>query len=406
MFKRFFILILFLLFFTPFISTAANYIDGSLLRAKGDIKVYLIKNDTKHWVSSLEVFNFHGLKWRDVKVVSKKQTAVIKEGEPIVLESTAEDSKSKNIFPSVSPTPQVSEEPSKSSEIKEIAEGKSEEVVPILVKINVDLPIPDYIRADWLTSHATSNYGRVGQKIIFKYSGKERYKIENFNLYEKKPGDKYFHKIAAFEEILSTGCEDIDIDGEWMITEAGQCGYWSIQKIVLPGGRGMTAYLPVTGYKIGEYAYYVAGADKDGFETKPSSETKLVFLDAADILSPVNNKQVNGVSPTFKWTITGSWPAGSVADYFIMISDNENASNPLWTKQLKIPLGETSRQLNYDGVGLDSKEKYKVNIYGHYRNSDESPDYISISLNNPEFWIQKLSWGSVLKTIFALFSFF
>lgn len=399
MFKKFTILILFFFLF-PVLVLAASYLDGSLLRAKGDMKVYFIKNNTKRWVSSLEVFNFHGFKWQNVKLVSKKQVAAIKEGEPIVLALVSPPAIP---ISSASPTPTISV---MSTEEKTVAPVGSTEVYPTPVKVNSDLPTPDYIRADWLTSNTTSKYGRVGQRIVFKYSDKEKYKIENFNLYEKKPGNKYFHKIAAFEEILSTGCEDIDIDGEWMITEAGQCGYWSIQKVIPPGGRGMTVYLLASNYAVGEYVYYVTGADKDGFETKPSSETKLVFLDAVDILSPVNDKQINGVSPTFKWTVADKWPLGSVADYFVMISDNENALNPLWTKQLKIPLGETGRQLDYDGVGLDPSGKYKVNIYGHYRSSDESPDYISISLNNPKFWITKPGWGSLLDSLFALFSFF
>lgn len=406
MFKKITILILFL-FLSPVLVLAANYLDGSLLRAKGDIKVYFIKNNTKRWVSSLEVFNFHGFKWQNVKLVSKKQVAAIKEGEPIILISTS-PSATPRPSPGATegtavPIPSVGMIP---TEEKIVAPVGSTEVSPTPVKVNSDLPTPDYIRADWLISNTTSNYGRVGQRIVFKYSDKEKYKIENFNLYEKKPGNKYFHKIAAFEEILSTGCEDTDIDGEWMLTEAGQCGYWSIQRIVPPGGRNSVAYLPSLNYSVGEYVYYVAGADKDGFETKPSSETKLFFLDAVDILSPINDKQIKGVSPTFKWTVTGSWPAGSVADYFIMISDNENALNPLWTKQLKIPLGETGRQLDYDGVGLDPSGKYKVNIYGHYRSSDENPDYISISLNNPKFWITKPGWGSLLDSLFALFFFF
>ena len=86
-------------------------------------------------------------------------------------------------------------------------------------------------------------------------------------MYEKKPGSQYFYKIAGFEEILSIGCEDIDINGQWMITEAGECGYWSIQRVIPPAQRGDTAYLPASDYLIGEYVYYVAGADKDGFET-------------------------------------------------------------------------------------------------------------------------------------------
>lgn len=385
--------------------SAANYADGALLRAKGDIKVYLIKNNIKRWVSSLEVFDFHGFKWQNVKVISKKEVSAIKEGNPIVLETaspapSATASGSPAPAPSTTPTVSVLPVPP----------------VPVKARINDKLPAVEYARADWLIFNATSNYGRVGQRIIFKYSEKEKDRIENFNLYEKKPGSEYFYKIAAFEEILSTGCEDVDIDGEWMITEAGQCGYWSIQRIVPParlsdgqGGRGTTVYLPASDYSVGEYIYYVAGADKDGLESPPSSETKLVFLDPAEILSPIHNKQIDGISPIFKWTVTDKWPSSTEtaegkstkADYFVMISDNENAVNPLWTKQLKIPLGETGKQIEYDGIGLDPSSRYKVNIHGHYRKSDDNPDYISISSNNPEFWVKKPGWTSVFENIFS-----
>ncbi len=199
----------------------------------------------------------------------------------------------------------------------------------------------------------------------------------------------------------STGCEDIDIDGEWMMTEAGQCGYWTVQRITLPGGRGATAYLTAADYQAGEYAYYVAGADKDGLETAPSPETKLIFLSGVDILSPVDNQPISGVYPTFKWTVAGAWPKDSVADYFLMISDNGNAQNPVWTKQLKIPLGETEKQFTYDGLGLDPANKYRVNIYGHYRKSENDPDYVSISLNMPRFWVKPFSWTSVFKAALA-----
>ncbi|MBI2674600.1 MAG: hypothetical protein HYX22_02585, partial [Candidatus Yanofskybacteria bacterium] len=161
--KKLLILILFGIFLLPLVSVAASYSNGTLLRASGGIKVYLINNNVKRWVSSLEVFAFNGFKWRDVKIVSKKKLSEIK--------------------------------PSDSEGAVEISAGRA--------IINDKLPAPDYIRADWLVSDATSNYGRIGRRITFKYSDKEKDKIENFRLYEKKPGEKYFHKIAAFEEMSS-----------------------------------------------------------------------------------------------------------------------------------------------------------------------------------------------------------
>ena len=390
--KKLLALILFVLFLSPVFAVAGNYLDGALLRAEGDIKVYLINSNIKRWVSSIEVFDFNNFRWQDVQVVSKKEVTAIKDGEPIILES-------------VSPSPET--EPEVSPSAKD-TEDKTEVTAPVPAEINDSLPALDYIRADWLISHATSDYGRIGQKIVFKYSDKEKDKIEDFRLYEKKPGEKYFYKVAAFNEVPSTGCEDIDIDGEWMMTEAGQCGYWAIEKIAPPGGRGKTAYLTSDGYLTGEYAYYVAGVDKDGLETPAPPETKLVFLNPVSVLNPVDGQQASGVYPDFRWTIASGppnngtgWPADSVADYFIMISDNDSALSPIWTKQLKISSGETERQFFYDGTGLDPNSKYKINIYGHYRKSEYEPDYISIPFDIPEFWIKKPGWGSLFRNIFA-----
>ncbi|MBI2626714.1 MAG: hypothetical protein HYW77_00510 [Parcubacteria group bacterium] len=386
MLKVKFLVLIFLFFFVflfNFSADAKNYPDGTLLRASGDIKVYLITGNIKKWVSSLEVFNFYNYKWPDVKIVSKKEVEAIKEGDPIVLEL-------------VSPSPSPSSSPAVSGSLV-----PSPSATPFPVKINDKFPAPDYIRADWLISHATSNYGRVGQRIIFKYSSKEKDKIENFRLYQKKPGDDYFYKIADFEEVPSTNCEDIDIDGEWMITEAGQCGYWSIQKVTPPGGRSSTAFLSSDNYLVGEYVYYVAGVDKDGAETLPSLEVRLIFLDTIRVLNQTDNQPSTDIYPTFKWTVASGWPADSVADYLIMISDDKNSQNPVWAKQQKISGGKSELSFTYDGAGLNSTKKYLINIYGHYRKSEYDPDYISILFDVPEFWIKSFSWTYLFKTMFA-----
>src|SRR3990167_9485668 len=171
---KFPILVLILFFLFSFVANA-SYLDGTLLRAKGDIKVYLINNNIKSWVSSIEVFNLNNFKWQNVKVVSKKEITSIKEGKLIVLEK---------VLPSSSPAPIASISPTPVP------------TPPVPAKINIKFPAPDYIRADWLISRATSDYGRIGQRIVFKYSDKEADKLENFRLYEKKPGDAYFNKIA------------------------------------------------------------------------------------------------------------------------------------------------------------------------------------------------------------------
>src|SRR3989344_8163734 len=99
--SKFKFLILVSFFLLPVFAIAANYLDGSLLRAEGDIKVYLINNNIRRWVSSIEVFNSRNLKWPDVRVVSKKEVMAIKEGEPIIVEPTPLIS----ITPTPSPSP-------------------------------------------------------------------------------------------------------------------------------------------------------------------------------------------------------------------------------------------------------------------------------------------------------------
>jgi len=45
----------------------ANYPDGSLLRAKNDYKVYIIKGNYKRWIQTAEIFNNYGhLTWDDI----------------------------------------------------------------------------------------------------------------------------------------------------------------------------------------------------------------------------------------------------------------------------------------------------------------------------------------------------
>ena len=44
-----------------------SYPEGSLLRAKGDYKVYIIKNNYKRWIQTAEIFNNYGhLSWDDI----------------------------------------------------------------------------------------------------------------------------------------------------------------------------------------------------------------------------------------------------------------------------------------------------------------------------------------------------
>ncbi len=49
------------------VSPSPLYADGSLLRAAGDTKVYVIKSGTKRWIQSPEIFNGYGhLRWENI----------------------------------------------------------------------------------------------------------------------------------------------------------------------------------------------------------------------------------------------------------------------------------------------------------------------------------------------------
>lgn len=383
-----------IVFSYPLFIFAKSYPDGTLIRVKGDPKVYLIKGNQKEWIKSLAEFKARKLSWKRVKIISLKEFDTIKE----------------NVSDRPVPTSDITPLPAAKLASLPLASPSVSVIVsplatPVPAKINPNLPAPNYIRADWLISQVTANYGRIGRKITFKYSDKVIDRIENFRLYEKKPGDKFFTKIAEFEEMLSTNCEDIDIDREWMMTEAmpNQCGYWAMQKIIPPGGREATAYLSAANYSEGEYSYYVAGVDKDGLETQPSRETKLVFLTTVGIFSPTNNQEAAEAYPTFKWNIAGGWPTGTTADYLILISDDKNAQSPFWVKTLKVSVGKTEGSFTYDGSGLNPAKKYRVYIYGHYRQSEHDPDYVSVPLTVPEFWIkttgQRVSLWNFLKAL-------
>jgi hypothetical protein len=78
-----------------------NYPDGSLLRAKGDYKVYIIKGNYKRWIQTAEIFNYYGhLKWEDIIEVKPEELAQYQEawliradGDPRVYELNADGTK-------------------------------------------------------------------------------------------------------------------------------------------------------------------------------------------------------------------------------------------------------------------------------------------------------------------------
>lgn len=78
-----------------------NYPDGSLIRAKGGYKVYIIKGGYKRWIQTAEIFNAYGhLHWEDIIEVSpealddyQNSWLIRADGDPRVYEVNADGTK-------------------------------------------------------------------------------------------------------------------------------------------------------------------------------------------------------------------------------------------------------------------------------------------------------------------------
>ncbi len=68
-----------------------TYIDGSLLRASNDEKVYLIENSKKRWITSSAAFALNGYEWNSVILVISKELELYKTGEDIIVSGLKKD---------------------------------------------------------------------------------------------------------------------------------------------------------------------------------------------------------------------------------------------------------------------------------------------------------------------------
>jgi len=68
-----------------------------LVRAQGEEKVYLIENNQKRWIPSIEVFNAKGYSWNSVQVVNLNQISAISEGTNVQTGSAAVPSLSSQV---------------------------------------------------------------------------------------------------------------------------------------------------------------------------------------------------------------------------------------------------------------------------------------------------------------------
>jgi len=61
-------------------ASGAGFSEGDLIKASGDERVYVIKNDKKVWIPTAEAFIEAGYKWSDIQEVSASDVAVVASG--------------------------------------------------------------------------------------------------------------------------------------------------------------------------------------------------------------------------------------------------------------------------------------------------------------------------------------
>lgn len=61
----------------------ADYPEIDLIRAAGNVRVYLLVRGKKHWIPTIAVFNKHGYKWENVIIVNSAEKDTIPEGENV-----------------------------------------------------------------------------------------------------------------------------------------------------------------------------------------------------------------------------------------------------------------------------------------------------------------------------------
>lgn len=68
-----------------------TYLNGSLLRASDDEKVYLIESGKKRWITSSAAFALNEYRWGDVVLVISKELELYKDGEDIIVSGLKKD---------------------------------------------------------------------------------------------------------------------------------------------------------------------------------------------------------------------------------------------------------------------------------------------------------------------------
>lgn len=81
----------------------APLLDGSLIRAAGDARVYYIENGQKHWVTSEQAFHAHGFTWSDVLTVETHHLDDLASGPDVFAHSQLRYALTGTLLPDLAP---------------------------------------------------------------------------------------------------------------------------------------------------------------------------------------------------------------------------------------------------------------------------------------------------------------
>ena len=249
----------------------------------------------------------------------------------------------------------------------------------VCVQDNQTLTSPTRVSADFSYSYdLSSSVARVAPMISFQYLSTDIIdkNIKYFRLYNKKPGESIFSKVAEFTSLPTTPGSATTTFGGWKLSFTFSPSSWLTFAVTSTGAND---YQPASNYAVGAHSYYITAVDSSGRESNPSVISTINILSPITILNPTAAQSPVSSTPTFQWTLPTGWPSSPSPDYIIYVIDQ--ASNKYqWQGYSK------NSGLLYSGTTLDPAKKYSVMIEAEVP-INEQVMYFTISNNLAQFWV-------------------
>lgn len=229
-------------------------------------------------------------------------------------------------------------------------------------------------------SSTPSNFGKAGLNVSFNYNG-DSSTLTGFRLYEKKPGDYGFVKVADFTNLLDVGGATYRIAGDWALGRVSGTNGWLIHRIIPGNAAGAPYYGSISDWPAGIYGYYVTATDSQGSESAPSQTSNAHMLPPLSVLYPTAAQSPAPLIPVFRWTTPAGWIGGK-SGYDIRLYDN--------TKEVWVGINpEAEGKKTYDGPPLSEGKSYTIHLHGDYASSYSSPldTYFSLQQNVETFTV-------------------